>query len=134
MEHFVTNGIANIWTHINKSQNIEKEYLCLCGGGPGVSDGLSAVDPLLNNHYNIIRFDYRGCGSSTADGNYDIETTLDDIEKIRQFYNIESWYTLGHSWGANIALFYALKYPQFCKGIIYLCGIGVQNNNDWITE
>ena len=134
MEHFVTNGTANIWTHITKSQDIDKEFLCLCAGGPGVSDGLSEIDPLLNSNYNIIRFDYRGCGDSTADGKYDIETTIDDIEKIRQFYNIESWYILGHSWGANVALFYALKYPQFCKGIIYLCGAGVQNNDDWHTE
>jgi proline iminopeptidase len=41
---------------------------------------------------------------------------------------------LGHSWGANIALFYSLKFPQFCKGIIYLCGLGVQNDTDWHSE
>ena len=106
----------------------------MCGGGPGINDGLSGCAPFLNNHLNTIRFNQRGCGSSTADGKYDIITTIDDIETIRKFYNVEKRFLLGHSWGANVTLFYALKYPQFCKGIVYLCGIGVQNNDDWNTE
>jgi proline iminopeptidase len=134
MEYFITIGTTKIWTNINNNQHCTKPYLCMCGGGPGVSDGLSEVDPLLNVRYNTIRFDPRGCGRSTEDGKYDIETAIDDIEAIRQFYNIESWYILGHSWGADIALFYTLKYPQYCRSVIHLCGLGVQNDIDWSEE
>ena len=134
MEHYVSSGSAKIWTFIHDDQNKSKPYLLMCGGGPGINDGLLGCDPLLNHRFNTIRFNQRGCGSSTADEKYDVETTIDDIEQIRQNYSIQKWYIIGHSWGANIALFYALKYPQYCKGIIYLCGIGIQNDDDWNKE
>jgi len=131
-EQYVTSGTAKIWTHIN--DNNAKPYLLMCGAGPGVNDGLSEVDTLINDRFNTIRFNHRGCGTSTADGNYKIETVLEDIETIRRYYGVENWFILGHSWGANIALFYALKHPQVCKKVIYLCGIGVQNDSDWAEE
>lgn len=135
MEHYVTSGTAKIWTTINdESPKCSKPYLLMCGGGPGVNDGLNEVDPILNTRFNTIRFNHRGCGSSTAAKNYNIETVLNDIEAIRQFYRVDSWYVLGHSWGANIALFYTLKFSKHCKSVIYLCGMGVQNDMDWSAE
>lgn len=135
MEHYVTSDDAKIWTFISdEDPNCNKPYLLMCGAGPGVNDGLNEVAPMLNDKFNTIRFNHRGCGTSTADNNYDIDTVLNDIEAIRQYYNVKHWYVLGHSWGANIALFYALKYPQFCKKVIYLCGTGIQNDADWSEE
>lgn len=135
MEHFVKNGEAEIWTLISDDNaNCDKPYLLLCGAGPGVNDGLNEVAPILNDKYNTIRFNHRGCGKSSADSNYDIDTVISDIEAIRKYYNIKQWYVLGHSWGANIALFYALKYSQHCIKVIYLCGTGVQNDADWGEE
>jgi hypothetical protein len=56
MNQFVTNGTAKIWTNISDTLHCNKPYLCMCGGGPGVNDGLSEVDPLLNIRFNTIRF------------------------------------------------------------------------------
>ena len=35
----------------------------------------------------------------------------------------------GHSWGANLALAYALDHADRCLGLIYLCGTGLRE--DW---
>ena len=135
MEHYVPVGTARIWTVISDENiNCDKPVLLMCGGGPGVNDGLNEVSPLFEDMFNTIRFNHRGCGSSTADCNYNIDTVIGDIEAIRRYYNVNSLYILGHSWGANIALFYALKYPQYCKKVVYLCGIGIQNDADWNAE
>ena len=135
MEHFVTSGKAKIWTHISDdSGDCGKPYLFLYGGGPGCSDGLVDVDPLINHRFNTIRFDPRGCGRTAADGNYGIETAIEDVEAIRQFYGVESWHMLGHSWGADLSLFYALKYTQHCKSLVHFCGHGVHNDADWAEE
>lgn len=134
MENYVEIGTTILWTHISDTINKDKPYICLCGGGPGIGDSLSEIDDLLKFRFNIIRFEQRGCGRSTKDGNYLIETTIDDVDKIRKFYKIDSWYILGHSWGAGIALFYANKYKNRCKGVVYISGMGIQNDNDWSEE
>lgn len=135
MEHYITISGANIWTIIHDElADSQKPFLLMCGGGPGVNDGLNEMDPLLNEYFNTIRFNTRGCGTSTADKNYSIETVINDIEEIRKYFNVEKWYILGHSWGANIALFYALEHPEHCERIVYLCGLGVQNDMDWSEE
>jgi len=33
-----------------------------------------------------------------------------DLEKVRQYYHLDSVVLLGHSWGAVLALEYALRY------------------------
>jgi len=134
MENYVSIGDAKIWTTIHDNLKEEKPYLCLCGGGPGIMDSLSDVDDLLYERFNIIRWEQRGCGRSTADGNYSIYIAIDDLESIRKFYGIKQWFIGGHSWGAGLSLAYALSYQDNCKGIIYISGIGMQNDNDWIEE
>lgn len=134
MEHYVSIGSTKIWTTISNDINVNKPYICLCSGGPGIGDSLFEIDELINSKFNVIRFEQRGCGRSTQDNNYDINTVIDDVEHIRNYYNINSLYLLGHSWGAGIALFYGLKYKAHCNGIVYISGIGIQNDNDWAEE
>jgi pimeloyl-ACP methyl ester carboxylesterase len=41
---------------------------------------------------------------------------------------------LGHSWGADISLFYAINYTRHCKSVVHLCGHGVHNDALWSEE
>ena len=134
MENYILIGTTKIWTTISDNVNYNKPYICLCGGGPGIGDSLVKIDDLIYKYFNVIRFEQRGCGRSTNDNNYSIETVLEDLDKIRKFYQINSWYLLGHSWGAGIALFYSLKYSEHCNGVIYISGMGIQNDSDWTDE
>ena len=58
-----------------------------------------------------LRFEPRGCGRSTWDGHYDLDTLLADAETIRAAYAVDRWIVAGHSAGVDVALAYALRYP-----------------------
>jgi len=103
----------------------------LTPGGPGCCDYLGPVATLMDEHARVIRWEPRGCGQSSRDGPYDLLTTLADMDAIRASFGFGRWVVGGHSHGAFLALAYALEYPECVDGIIYLAGIGVQNDRYW---
>lgn len=111
----------------------EHKTILLCNGGPGCSDYLSPVADMLE-HYRVIRFEQRGCGRSTADGRYDLATTLEDIHHLKQYYHLSQFIIGGHSWGANLALVYALTHPESVEALIYIAGSGIHDNRHWSEQ
>ena len=97
-------------------------------GGPG-----SGCEPYHRQlfdpeKYRIILFDQRGCGRSKPHAELRQNTTQDliaDIEKIRQYLDIDQWVVAGGSWGSTLALAYAEAHPESVSGLIvrgiYLC-------------
>ena len=79
----------------------------------------------------MIRFEARGCGRSDWDGNYDVETLINDVEMIRQAYGVERWIVGGHSAGPDFALAYAMKFPERTLGVIAIAGGRFVNDRDW---
>lgn len=131
-EHYVENGGAKLWTAI--SGRGHAKYIVLCSGGPGCCDYLLPVSMMLEDGYNVIRFEQRGCGRSDRDGKYDLLTAISDLEAIRAYYGIESWIVGGHSWGAALSLIYATLHPERVASFLFIAGIGVQNNKEWYAE
>jgi len=132
MENFININGINIWTEING--NKDGTAIILCNGGPGSSDYLEPVSNMLEDIALVIRFEQRACGRSTEDYNFDMEILIEDLEEIRKYYKLSSWIIGGHSWGANLALAYSLKYPQKTKALIYISGNGIQRNREWSIE
>jgi len=68
----------------------------------------------LSDSFHLIYYDQRGRGRS-ADGVQPEDVTLAsdiaDIERVRQYFQLDSVVLLGHSWGTVLALEYALRYP-----------------------
>ncbi|MBT5110754.1 MAG: prolyl aminopeptidase [Rhodospirillaceae bacterium] len=97
-------------------------------GGPGA--GATAghrrfFDP---SYYRIIIFDQRGAGRSKPLGSLETNTTghlVSDIEALRRYLEIETWFVFGGSWGASLALAYAQAHADRCRGLIlrgiFLC-------------
>ncbi len=83
-------------------------------GGPG-----GGCSPAMRRYfdpatYRVILFDQRGCGRSRPHASVDHNTTWDlvcDIEAIRQVLGIEQFILFGGSWGATLALIYAITHP-----------------------
>jgi proline iminopeptidase len=124
------------WINVNGAElwaaDSEAGYpVFLTPGGPGCCDYLDPVAALVEDTARVIRWEPRGCGQSSQDGPYDLMTTLADMEAIRESYGFERWVVGGHSHGAFLALAYALEYPERVDGIVYLAGIGIQNDRDW---
>ncbi len=88
--------------------------LVLHGGpGGGCSPAMRRYfDPAV---YRVVLFDQRGCGRSRPHASVDHNTTWDlvaDIEAIRETLGIASFYIFGGSWGATLALIYAISHPS----------------------
>lgn len=90
-------------------------------GGPGgqVEDRhKSSFDP---ESHRVIFFDQRGCGQSTPYGSLKSNTTkdlADDITNIAEHLNIPKFNLYGYSWGATLALYYAIQYPEKVKNLV----------------
>ncbi len=95
-------------------------------GGPGLSDNLEPVAEMLEDVALVHRYDQRGAGRSHSAGPFDVASFIADLEALRKHWGHEQWLAGGHSWGANLALFYALEHPDQTLGVIYLAGTGLQ--------
>jgi proline iminopeptidase len=66
-------------------------------------------------HYRIILFDQRGCGRSRPHADVTANTTwhlVQDVETIRTTLGIDRFIAFGGSWGATLALIYAITHPD----------------------
>lgn len=93
----------------------------VCHGGPG--SGLNPLSCRYYNpeHYRLILFSQRGCGLSTPHFELQANTTahlIADIELLRISLDIKHWMITGESWGATLALLYAIEYPDKVLGLL----------------
>ena len=93
-------------------------------GGPDFDHGYLLPDlDRLADAFRLIYYDQRGRGRS-ADHVLPEEVTLtsdvDDLDKVRQHFHLESAALLGHSWGAVLALEYALRHPERVSHLILM--------------
>ncbi len=83
-------------------------------GGPG-----GGCSPAMRRYfdpsvYRVVLFDQRGCGRSRPHASVENNTTwhlIADIERIRAELEIEQFIAFGGSWGATLALIYAISHP-----------------------
>ncbi|WP_136683165.1 prolyl aminopeptidase [Falsirhodobacter xinxiangensis] len=121
--------------YVEQAGNPEGRPVLVLHGGPG--GGCSPAmrryfDPA---HYRVILFDQRGCGRSRPYASVEDNTTwhlVADIERIRHLLGIEDWICFGGSWGATLALVYAITHPERVNRLV-LRGVflGTQAELDW---
>jgi proline iminopeptidase len=93
-------------------------------GGPDFDSSylLPGLDR-LSDRFRLIYYDQRGRGKS-AEGVQPEDVTLasdiDDVDKVRQHFHLESTALLGHSWGAVLALEYTIRYPERVSHLILM--------------
>jgi proline iminopeptidase len=109
---------ASFWTE-SRGSGIP---LVLAHGGPGLSNNLGPVAEMVEDVSRVHRYDQRGCGRSSADGPFEVATSVADLDALREHWGHERWVVGGHSWGAALALFYALEHRDRTLGVIYLSG------------
>ncbi|WGH77264.1 prolyl aminopeptidase [Jannaschia ovalis] len=104
-------------------------------GGPG-----GGCSPMMRRffdpeRYRVVLFDQRGCGRSRPHASIRDNTTwhlVADIEFLREMLGIERWAVFGGSWGATLALIYAIRHPEraarlFLRGVFLM----EQRELDW---
>ncbi|MEU3617595.1 alpha/beta hydrolase [Streptomyces sp. NPDC006872] len=108
------------------------EALVLCHGGPGLWDMFEDVAALLDDLAPVIRWDQRGCGrSERCAGPWTTERFVADLDAVRRHFGLERMALLGHSWGAQLALSYALAHPERVGALLYVSGTGIDPVSSW---
>ncbi|MCA1221283.1 alpha/beta fold hydrolase [Streptomyces sp. 8L] len=102
----------------------------LCHGGPGLWDTLQAPAARLGARP-VVRWDQRGCGRSQRRGPYTVARSVADLDAVRRGFGLERTVLVGHSWGAQLALFYALAHPDRVSALVYVAGVGVDAEAAW---
>ena len=106
--------------------------LVLLPGGPGLaSDYLDPLASLLRRTHTVVQVDPRGCGRSSRRGPYEIDALLADLEAVRHELGYARWRVVGHSFGGDLALAYAVTRPDSVTDVYALAPTGVQDDRDW---
>jgi len=127
MERFVSRDDARLWTYASGAGI----PIILLNGGPGCDDYLGPVAALIEDVGRVVRFEPRGCGRSSWDKHYDLQTAVEDIEHVRHAYAFDRFIAIGHSAGVDTALAYALAYPGRVQHLIGLAGGRIVNDREW---
>jgi proline iminopeptidase len=101
------------------------EPVIMCHGGPGLWDMFGDVAAMLAPRLRVIRWDQRGCGRSQRRGPYTMARTVSDLDAVRRHFGLGRTAVLGHSWGAQVALRYALDHPDRVSTLVYVSGVGL---------
>ncbi len=96
--------------------------LVILHGGPGLDHSyfLPQMEKLADT-YELIFFDQRGCGKSSirVDSTaMTLDALVEDIDRIRDAYNLNTMNLMGHSWGGLLAMFYAIKHGERLNSLI----------------
>ncbi len=96
--------------------------LLLMHGGPGLDyTTLLQLGPLADQ-FSLVFYDHRCNGRSTGAEVTTMtwENLTADAEALRQNLGFEQWAVLGQSFGGNVALEYALRYPQSISRLVLM--------------
>jgi proline iminopeptidase len=104
-------------------------------GGPGAGTAPNHRRFFDPEAYRILMFDQRGAGRSTPYAETIDNTTdllIQDLEILRRHFGVERWLVFGGSWGATLAVAYAVRHTNRCMGLV-LRGVflGRQSELDW---
>ena len=114
-------GPAMVWAH----------------GLDGTWRGWEATMACFQDRYRVIAYDARGHGRSEVPDRpeiYSQDIMVQDMRGIMDTLGVARAIVGGHSMGANVALNFAMRYPERCLGLI-LVGIGSGSSDQlWWRE
>ncbi|HEX2348996.1 MAG TPA: alpha/beta fold hydrolase [Ktedonobacterales bacterium] len=93
-------------------------------GGPGFDHNYLLPDlDRLADAFRLIYYDQRGRGKSTWNvppAPVSLQSEMDDLERVREHFQLEQAAVLGHSWGGLLAMEYAIRHPERVSRLILL--------------
>ena len=107
--------------------------LVLMHGGPSLDHTtLLPLEPLADQ-FTLIFYDHRCNGRSEGAeaSTMTFENLTADADALRQALGFDQWAVLGHSFGGNVALEYALRYPQSLSRLVLMNTGGDQR---WVNQ
>lgn len=98
--------------------------ILLLHGGPDFDHTYFLPDmDRLADTFRLIYYDQRGRGRSAQNVQPEevtIQSEIEDLEHLREYFQLDSVPVLGHSWGALLAMEYALHHPKRVSHLILM--------------
>src|SRR5215207_9810663 len=85
--------------------------------------------------FRLVYYDQRGRGRSAGDVRPDevgIDSDVEDVERVRRHFGLDSVAVLGHSWGGLLAMEYATRHPERVSHLI-LANTAPASAEDWLV-
>lgn len=102
----------------------EGRPIILLHGGPDFDHTYLLPDmDSLSDSFRLIYYDQRGRGQSAKDvqpEEVNMASEIQDVDSVRKHFHLDSITLLGHSWGALLALEYALRHPSRVSHLILM--------------
>jgi proline iminopeptidase len=98
-------------------------------GGPGCVQYLER-DDLAPRGHRAWHPEPRGVGRSGG-GPHTMEEAIADLEGIREAAGVGSWTVVGHSWGSDLGVRYAVEHPHAVTAVVGIAGRGPQRDRTW---
>ena len=107
--------------------------LVLMHGGPGLDHTTLLPLKPLADQFTLIFYDHRCNGRSqvTEVSSMTFENLTEDADALRQALGFAQWTVLGHSFGGQVALEYALRYPQRLSKLVLM---GTGGDQWWVNH
>jgi len=103
-----------------------------CHGGPGGIDTLAPVAAMIDDLALVHRYEQRACGRSSGGPPYTMARSVADLEALRRHWGHERWLVAGHSFGAALALAYAIDHPRRTEALVSIsCVVEFEGQPDW---
>lgn len=121
-----SDGVKLYYRIINSAS--AKDTIVVVHGGPGA--GMNAVlDPVLSlaDHFVLLFYDQRGGGKSSLPNDTGLlhaDYFIEDLEMVRQHFNMESMNLLAHSFGAILTAEYTNEFPQHVERMALFGAVG----------
>ena len=87
----------------------------------------------LADAFRLVYYDQRGRGRSAAGvrpEDVTLSSEIDDLNRVRSRFGLESVAVLGHSWGGVLAMEYAIRHPDRVSHLLLL-DTGPASADDW---
>lgn len=98
-------------------------------GGPGCVQYLEGDSIAPRGHRSWFP-EPRGVGRSGG-GPHDMLRAIADLQAVREALGVDGWVVLGHSWGSDLAVRYAVEHPAVVKGVVGIAGKGAHRDRTW---
>lgn len=80
--------------------------------------------PLFSKQFQVLLLDFRGQGKSEKPAmKYSMEQHADDLKALMEHLKIARAHIVGISFGAEVALVFATRYPRMLKSLVITCAV-----------
>lgn len=122
-EGYVEVGAGRVWY---ESVGAGPQTILLLHGGPGASsDYLVPLMELAEDGYRVVRYDQLGSRRSDKPDDltlWQVPRFIDEVETVRSALGLGQVHLLGQSWGAVLALAFALEHQDRLRSLILYSG------------